>query len=110
MIPEDGGGERTIYFLGIDILELPVEDEVVAFGAQINSRLLAQQDEGEDVAVLLAAAEEEAVGVNTVGYGAANVWNPVEYDPRLVCILDKELALAKMARAVKVATPELPAL
>ena len=48
--------------LGVDVLQLAVENEVVAFGAQADSGLLAQEHESENITVLLAAGKEEGVG------------------------------------------------
>lgn len=49
---EDWRRKRGIDFFGTDILELAVQDEVIAFGAQVNRGLFAEKDEGEDVAIL----------------------------------------------------------
>lgn len=101
---KDGRGQRTVDFFGIDVLQLAIEDEVVAFGAQADSGLLAEKDEGEDIAVLrakklsvgwaragvdqvwthlFATAEKEFVRVNAVGDGAADKGHPVEDDGRV---------------------------
>lgn len=101
---KDGSGQGAVDFFGVDILELSVQDEVVALGTEADSRLLAEQNEGEDIAVLrtresvveawgqglldaatdlFAAIEEELVGVNAVGDSAANEGHPVEDEWRL---------------------------
>jgi hypothetical protein len=49
---KDGSGEDGVNLLGIDVLELAVEDEVVASGTNGNGRLLAEEDESEDIAEL----------------------------------------------------------
>jgi hypothetical protein len=49
---EDGRGKDSVDLLGVDILELAVQDEVVASGTDRDRGFLAEQDEGEDVAKL----------------------------------------------------------
>jgi hypothetical protein len=52
VLAEDRGGEDGVDLLGADVSDLAVQDELVALGADINGGLAAQQDEGEDIAVL----------------------------------------------------------
>ena len=49
---EHRGSQGAVDFLGIDIFEFSVEDEVIAFGAQANRGFFPQEDEGEDIAIL----------------------------------------------------------
>ena len=44
--------QRTVDLLSVDILQLAVQDEIVALGAQADSGLLAQEDESEDISIL----------------------------------------------------------
>ncbi len=53
ILAKDRGGERAVDLLGIDILDLAVEDEVVALCVQTDSHLATQEDKGEDIAILL---------------------------------------------------------
>lgn len=53
ILAEDGSGERAVDLLGVDILDLSVEDEVVALGVEADSHLAAKENESEDIAVLL---------------------------------------------------------
>ena len=46
------GSDDIIYFLGIQINLLPVEDEIVPRGPQICCDFPAEKDEGEDITVL----------------------------------------------------------
>jgi hypothetical protein len=50
--PKDRGGEWRVDFLGANVAELAIQNEVVALGAQVDRGLLAKEDEGENVAVL----------------------------------------------------------
>lgn len=49
---EDGGGQDGVNLLSVDILELSVEDEVVSSGAYSHGGLLAEENKGENVAIL----------------------------------------------------------
>lgn len=49
---EDGSGQDTVNLLGVDILELAVENKVVSSRAHSHGRLLAEQDKGKHVAIL----------------------------------------------------------
>lgn len=90
ILPKHGRRERTVYLLGIHILQLPIQDEIIAFCPQTHGCLLAQQDKGKDIAVLFATAEEEVVGVDAVRDGAADDGHPVEYDGRIAGFLADE--------------------
>jgi hypothetical protein len=52
VLAENRGGQRGVDFLGVDILDLAIENEVVAFSVQTHSHLAAEEDEGEHIAVL----------------------------------------------------------
>jgi hypothetical protein len=48
-----GCGKRAIDVLGIDVAQLPVQDEFVSFRANIDSRLLAEEYKCKTIAMLL---------------------------------------------------------
>jgi hypothetical protein len=52
ILAENGRGEHRVDFLGVDVADLAVQDKVVAPGADVDGRLLAEEDEGEALAVL----------------------------------------------------------
>lgn len=52
ILAKNGRGKGAVNFLGVDMAELAIEDELVALGANIDGSFLAEQDEGEDVAIL----------------------------------------------------------
>ena len=91
ILAEDGGGERVVDLLSVDILQLAVEDKVVALGSQADGGLLAQQDKGEDIAVLFTAGEEEGIGVHAIGDGVADPWQEVEDKRGLVRVAEEDL-------------------
>lgn len=80
-----------VNLLSIDVLKLSVEDEVVALGAQADGGLLAQEDKGEDIAVLLTAGEEEGIWVHAVGDGVSDPWQQVEDDWGFVGVAEEDL-------------------
>jgi hypothetical protein len=47
-----GGGKGAVNFLGVEILQLCIENEIVSFGSDVYRRLLSEKNKGEDVAVL----------------------------------------------------------
>ena len=49
---EHGSGERTVDLLRIGVLQFRVEDKVIAFGTDVYSRLLPQENKCKDIAVL----------------------------------------------------------
>lgn len=49
---EDGGSQDSIDFFGIDILELAVQDKLVARGTNSDSGLFTKEDKGENIAKL----------------------------------------------------------
>lgn len=53
---KDRRGQDTVDLLGIDILGLAIQDELVALGADIDGGLLAEENEGENIAKLCAVA------------------------------------------------------
>ena len=52
VLAENWGGERGVDIFSIDILQFAVEDEFIAFGADIDSHLPPEHNEGEHIAVL----------------------------------------------------------
>lgn len=52
MPSKDGSSQRRVNLLGAHITQLAVQDELIALGAQVHGGLLAEEDEGENVAVL----------------------------------------------------------
>lgn len=45
-------GKDRIDFLCVDILQLPIENEIIALSAKVNGGLLPKQNEGENIAIL----------------------------------------------------------
>ena len=90
-----------------------VQDEVVAFGPKAHSSLLAEENEGEDIAVLFRrmsvfhiqtilfllrwssylfpACEEELVGIDTVANGTPYDWKEVKDHRRLMRVAEEDL-------------------
>jgi len=52
VLAEDGSREHGVDLLSVDILELAVQDEVVALSSDIDGGLLSEKNEGEDISVL----------------------------------------------------------
>lgn len=94
--------------LGVDILVLAIENELIALRTEINSGLLPKQDKSKDIAILFTvsltfpqaqtsltnlfpALKEERIWVNAIRDRAANNRKPVEDDWRLVRVLEEEL-------------------
>lgn len=50
---EDGGGERGVNLLSANILQLAIQDEIIALRTEKDSRLLAEQNKSEDITVLI---------------------------------------------------------
>lgn len=48
------GSQNVVNLLGVDVLELAIEDEVIAGQAYCDGRLLSEEDKGEYIAVLIA--------------------------------------------------------
>jgi hypothetical protein len=88
---KDGRGQVGVDLLSVDILELAVEDEVVAGRAHGHGGLLAEKDKGKDIAKLFAVLLEELGRVHAVGDGASNNGEPVEDHGRLVGVPGQEL-------------------
>jgi hypothetical protein len=49
---KDRGRENCVDFLGVDVLEFPVQDEIIAHGPDVDSRSFTKENEGEDIAIL----------------------------------------------------------
>ena len=108
---KDRGGQGAIDVLGANVLELAIEYKFVTPGAEENSRLLSEKNEGETVAVLepmgqrwettglrswaiwylCLAALKEVERVNAVRDSAADEREPVEDNWRLGAVLDQQL-------------------
>ena len=52
VLAKDRGGQDGVNILSTHILELAVQNELVALGSHIDSGLLSQENEGKDVAIL----------------------------------------------------------
>jgi hypothetical protein len=57
---KDRGGEWRVNLFGANVAKLAIQDEVITFGAEIDRSLLAEEDEGENVAILPALVLESA--------------------------------------------------
>ena len=110
VLPKHRGGERAVDFLRVQVFVLSVEYEVIALHPQAYSRLLPEEYERENVAILqltsarrreskgrkhskylLSTTEKELVRINSVGNGTSEERHPVENDRRLIRILEYEL-------------------
>ena len=108
ILAKDGGGERAVDLLRVDVLDLSVEDEVVALGVEADSHLATEENESEHIAVLLPVSalirlpvrhatyllllgEEELVRIHAIGDCATNHREQVEDDRRLIGILEQQL-------------------
>jgi hypothetical protein len=112
ILPKDGGSQHIVDQLGIYIAQLPIEDELIALSAQIHRCLLPKEDKREDITVLCSyqslcpppfqgtydgntnlrsALEEEPVWVHSVGYGAPDDGQPVEYHRGFVWVFEEDL-------------------
>lgn len=102
---EYGGREWAVDLLRIDVLELAVEDEIVAFDAEIDGNLPSEQDKGEYLAILsrhsqkitprkakryvigrrhlFAAVHHEVAGVPAIGNRISDEGHPVKNQGRL---------------------------
>jgi hypothetical protein len=61
---KDRRRQHSIDFLGIDVLELAVENKVVAGGANSDGGLLAEKNKGKDVAKLEAHGVRDYLGAH----------------------------------------------
>lgn len=52
ILAKDGGGERCVDLLRVDVLDLSVQDEVVALGVEHDGHLATEKDKSEDISVL----------------------------------------------------------
>lgn len=57
--PKDRRGQLAIDLLSIDILQLPIENELIPIRSEIHSGLLPQEDECEDIPMLVVALRNE---------------------------------------------------
>lgn len=106
ILAEDRSSERAVDLLGVDVLELSIEDEVVALGVEADSHLATEENKGKDVAILFASqriesiatrhatyllllGEEEFVRVDAICDCAANHREPVEDNRRLIRVLEQ---------------------
>lgn len=53
ILTKDRSGKNSVNFLGADVFELAVENEVVSGRAYSDSGLAAEEDKGEDITVLV---------------------------------------------------------
>lgn len=111
---EDGGCELPVDFFGVDILQFSIENELVALDTKVNSCLLAEKDEGENIAVLEefvslrvlseleiwrigrciylgTRSEEELVWIHAICNCTPNKRNPVKDDRWLLFVVENEL-------------------
>lgn len=57
---KDRGGERRVNLFSANVAKLAIQDKVITFGAEIDRSLLAEENEGENVAILPALVLERA--------------------------------------------------
>jgi hypothetical protein len=53
ILSEDRGGQDSVDFLGVDVFQLAVQDEIVARGSDVYGCFLAEENEGKDIAILM---------------------------------------------------------
>lgn len=59
-LTEDRSGEGAVDLLGVDVLELAIEDKVIALGAKADGGGLSEEDKSKDVAVLMSVSNAPA--------------------------------------------------
>lgn len=108
ILAENWGGQGRINLLCVDILDLAVEDKVVALGIEAYCHFTAEENECENVAILhasvlassaspiataylLLVGEKELVGIDAIGDCAANDREEVKDYGWLVGILEQQL-------------------
>ena len=91
ILAEHGSREGRVDLLGIDILDLSVEDKVVASSVEADRHLATEEDKGEDWAILLVVGEEEGIRIHAIPDGVADNRHPVEDERRLIGVLEQEL-------------------
>lgn len=69
VLAKDRTGQIVIDLLGIDVLLLSVQDKLVALGADVYGGLLAEEDEGENIAVLWAHPSQRGGRTHAMGGG-----------------------------------------
>jgi hypothetical protein len=109
---EDGSSQDSVDFLGVDILELSVEDKIVSGRTNSDGGFFAKEDKGEDVTMLrwkvlamflckrllqspnvylFAVLLKELGRIHAVRHGAADEGEPVEDHGRLILVLKQQL-------------------
>lgn len=91
ILAEHGGREGRVDLLGIDVLDLSVEDKVVAGSVEADGHLATEEDKGEDWAILLVVCEEEGIRIHAIPDSVADNGHPVEDERRLIGVLEQEL-------------------
>jgi hypothetical protein len=112
ILAEDRSSQWGVYLLGIDVLELSIEDKFVAFCPKADSGLFAEKNEGEDITILqpsqssapqdthrgtiqdtdlFAAGKEEFEWINAICNGTADEREQVEDDWRFIRVLEQQL-------------------
>lgn len=77
--------------LGGDILDLSVEDELVALCSNVDGSLLAEQDEGENVAKFRSVLVEECHGVHAIRNSAPYDREPGKHHRGFIWVLEQDL-------------------
>jgi hypothetical protein len=52
ILAKDRSGQWSVYLLGIDVLQLSIEDKFVALCPEADSGFFSEKNEGEDIAIL----------------------------------------------------------
>lgn len=65
ILAKDRSRERAVDLLGVDVLELAVEDEVVALGVETDSHLATEENECEHIAILFGSQRIASVAPGT---------------------------------------------
>ena len=91
ILSEDRRGQDGVDVLGRDVLELAVQDEVITIGSNIDGGLPAEENEGEDVAILSTHGVEERRRIHAICNGTPDNGEPVKDEGRLIWILEQDL-------------------
>jgi hypothetical protein len=72
ILAKDRCAERGVDLLGVDVLDLSVEDEIVAGGIEADSHLTTEEDEGKDIAILRRVSHVQVC--HSISYTPSSGW------------------------------------
>lgn len=88
---EDRGREPGVDLLCVDILQLAVQNELIALGSQADCDCFAEQFEGKDISIFMITGEEELEGVHAICDGGADEGHEMENFGRSMSIVEEHL-------------------